>query len=227
MPVFALDEQYVMFPDPEMANSDGLLALGGKLTPEWLILAYEMGIFPWFNEGDPILWWSVDPRSVLFPAEVHVSKSMRPYLNSEDYAFSFDTAFEEVIRHCSEAPGRGTKNTWITEEIVDAYLMLHDIGLAHSAEIREKGKLVGGLYGVSLGKAFFGESMFSLKNNMSKLAFIRLAENLDQRGFHFIDCQVHTKHLERLGAKPIPRKTFLQMLRGALMEEAEKGTWTT
>lgn len=226
MPVFALDEQYPFFPDPELANEDGLLAIGGKLSPDRLILAYESGIFPWFNEGDPILWWSVDPRSVLFPGELHISKSMRPYLNSIEYAFSLDTCFDQVIRHCAEAPGRGSGHTWITQDMIEAYEKLFTIGMAHSAEIRKNGKLIGGLYGVSIGKAFFGESMFGLEKNVSKLVFIRFANYLFERNYHFIDCQVHSEHLARLGAKPISRTSYLKKLTKALEGETRIGNWS-
>lgn len=225
MPVFALDENTLLFPDPRLANEDGLLAVGGKLSADWLLLAYENGIFPWFNEGDPILWWSVDPRSVLLPNEVHMQKSMRPYLNSDKFEFRLDTEFETVVDLCAKSPGRGKEHTWISKEMADAYLELHELGFAHSAEIWKGNELVGGLYGVSLGSVFFGESMFSLEKNMSKLALIRLANFLVDENFKFIDCQVPTDHLERMGAKPVERDKFLNMLKEALHDPTMRGQW--
>jgi len=225
MPVYALEEEYLIFPDPEDSNEDGLLAVGGKLSPDWLIKAYESGIFPWFNQGDPILWWSVDPRSVLFPGGLHIQKSMRPYLNSDKYEFRMDHAFSEVVRNCAEVPGRGTGRTWITQEMMKAYENLHELGFAHSAEIYEEGVLIGGLYGVSLGRAFFGESMFGKKKNISKLVFICFARYLFDLKFQFIDCQVHTDHLGKLGAIEITRSEYLRQLDAALAHKTLVGKW--
>jgi leucyl/phenylalanyl-tRNA--protein transferase len=226
MPVYGLDSDYLFFPNPEDASEDGLLAVGGLLREDWVLSAYERGIFPWFNEGDPVLWWSVDPRSVLFFHQLRVQKSMRPYLNSKDYIFTLDTAFEQVMRSCANAPGRGKSRTWISEEMTNVYTSLHRMGVAHSAEIWRDGVLVGGLYGVSLGRAFFGESMFSAEKNMSKLAFIRLCRLLEERDFDFVDCQVPTLHLESLGAENISRTEYLRLLRKALEGRTQTGMWT-
>jgi len=225
MPVYGLDPDYLFFPNPEYAREDGLLAIGGCLREDWVLRAYEQGIFPWFNSGDPILWWSVDPRSVLFFSELHIQKSMRPYLNSDKYKFSIDTDFKGVMKACANAPGRGQNQTWISEEMTEVYASLHELGLAHSAEIWEDGELVGGLYGVSLGRAFFGESMFSNRKNMSKLAFIRLSRYLEKKNFDFIDCQVPTPHLTSLGAKNISRKEYLERLNKSLAPESIIGKW--
>ncbi len=225
MPVYGLDSEYLFFPNPEDAGEDGLLAVGGLLREDWVLRAYELGIFPWFNEGDPVLWWSVDPRSVLFFDHLRVQKSMRPYLNSNEYIFTLDTAFEEVMKSCANAPGRGKSRTWISKEMTDVYTSLHRMGVAHSAEVWREGMLVGGLYGVSLGRAFFGESMFSNEKNMSKLAFVRLCRLLEERGFDFVDCQVPTSHLESLGAKNISRTEYLKLLHKALEAPTKAGKW--
>ncbi|MCZ4409543.1 leucyl/phenylalanyl-tRNA--protein transferase [Cryomorphaceae bacterium 1068] len=226
MPVYGLDSEYLFFPNPEDANEDGLLAVGGLLREDWILSAYERGIFPWFNERDPVLWWSVDPRSVLFFDHLRVQKSMRPYLNSDEYIFTLDTAFEQVMKSCANAPGRGKSRTWISEEMMNVYTSLHQMGVAHSAEVWRDGELVGGLYGVSLGRAFFGESMFSIEKNMSKLAFIRFCRLLEERDFDFVDCQVPTSHLESLGAENISRTEYLRLLRKALEAPTQTGRWT-
>lgn len=226
MPVYGLDSEYLLFPNPEDAAEDGLLAIGGLLREDWVLRAYESGIFPWYNQDDPILWWSVDPRSVLFFDNLKIRKSMRPYLNSDKYLFTLDKDFEEVMKSCANAPGRGQSRTWISDEMIRVYSALHRMGIAHSAEIWEDGKLVGGLYGVSLGRAFFGESMFSNQKNMSKLAFIRLCKYLEERSFDFVDCQVPTSHLESLGAKNISRTRYLSILEKALLAPTEVGKWT-
>ena len=195
---------------------DGLLAIGGDLSPERLLLAYRSGIFPWFCEDDPPLWWSPDPRFVLFPEELKVSKSMRPLLKRQAFDFRINSDFESVIRACQQVERRDQHGTWITEEVVAGYMSLHQRGLAHSAEAWIDDTLVGGLYGVLLGKAFFGESMFSCLSNASKYAFILWVEELKKRGVVMIDCQVYTEHLESLGARMIPRADFLIQLRSAL-----------
>ncbi len=226
MPLYELDPYHMEFPDPELASEDGLLAIGGELRADWLLTAYESGIFPWFNEGDPYLWWSPDPRFVLFPDQVKVRKSMRPYLNNPSYEFKFDTAFDQVIEACASIPRRGQDGTWLTAEMKLAYQNLHRIGMAHSAEIWKDGSLVGGLYGVSIGKIFFGESMFSLEPNSSKLALIRLCQWLKERSFLILDCQIHSDHLEQMGAELIPRTNFLEILENALDGDTLKGKWT-
>lgn len=225
MPIYGLDSDHLYFPDPHLAADDGLLAVGGRLREDWILKAYEQGIFPWFNQNDPVLWWSVDPRSVLFFDSLHIQKSMRPYLNSDEYTFTLDTAFTDVMIACANAPGRGKDGTWISQSMIEVYTSLHRMGVAHSAEIKKGEKLVGGLYGVSLGKAFFGESMFSNEKNMSKLAFIRLSQYLERRDYDFIDCQVPTEHLSRLGAKNITRQEYLERLKSSLAKETHVGNW--
>ena len=211
MPVYLLDDS-LWFPPVEEAIPDGLLAAGGDLSTERLLLAYRNGIFPWYNEDEIPLWWSPDPRFVLFPAELKVSKSMKQLMNKDYFEFRTDTVFEEVILNCSKAKRKGADGTWISDEIAEAYTRLHELGYAHSAEAWRNGTLVGGLYGVKLGNIFFGESMFSLESNASKFAFIRWVQLLQRQGVQLIDCQVHTPHLESLGAKMIPRKEFIEML---------------
>ena len=211
-----------------MASENGILAVGGDLSPERLILAYQYGIFPWFNEGDPILWWSPDPRFVLFPDELKVSKSMRPYFNQKKFRCTIDHNFEAVIRNCQQNR-RGQQfgmGTWITEEMLNAYIHLYELGIAHSVEVWKEDQLVGGLYGLALGKCFFGESMFTKTNNASKFGFISLVRYLKKEGFRLIDCQQETQHLASLGARSISREDFL-----AFLEENEKiaiqpGKWT-
>ncbi len=214
MPVFLLEEA-LLFPPVELANEDGLLAVGGDLSVERLLLAYRSGIFPWYDEG-PILWWSPDPRFVLFPAELRIHKSMRPYLNQPKYEFRFNTAFRRVIESCGKVPRRDQPGTWIQPELIEAYTRLHELGFVISAEAWEQGELVGGLYGLRLGHFFFGESMFSLKPNASKFAFIKLVQQLASEGVELIDCQVYTEHLESLGARMIPRAEFIQLLNRGL-----------
>lgn len=215
MPVFRLSNK-IIFPAPELAEKDGLLAIGGDLSEERLIAAYSMGIFPWFSEGYPILWWSPDPRLVLFPDELKVSRSLRKIIKKGIFNVTMNTAFEEVIRNCSEIDRKGQDRTWITEDMMEAYARLHKSGYAHSVESWHNGKLVGGLYGIVLGKLFFGESMFSRMSNASKVAFVTLVERLKELDFKLIDCQVTTEHLISLGAREVPRKRFLEMLREAL-----------
>lgn len=225
MPVFQLSKDNIGFPPPELADPGGILAFGGDLSPERLLLAYQMGIFPWYNEEDPILWWSPDPRFVLFPNELKVSKSMRPYFNQKKFELTCDQAFEEVIRDC-QAPRDGQHfGTWITEDMVNAYNRLHELGYAHSVEVWQNGEMVGGLYGIALGKCFFGESMFSKVSNASKFGFIILTQKLEKLGFWLIDCQQQTGHLESLGARAIPRRDFLEILKKNEQEVTFKGKW--
>ena len=199
------------FPPLHDADKDGLLAVGGKLDPEWLLKAYRQGIFPWY-EGREILWWSPDPRFVLFPEELKISKSLRPLLNRQAFEFTSDKAFPEVIRHCRKIRRPGQAGTWITPEVEKAYIRMHELGYAHSAEVWREGILVGGLYGIRLGKVFFGESMFSLESNASRYAFTRYIQHLKEEGVQLIDCQVYTEYLESFGARMIPRKTFISIL---------------
>ncbi|MDP1636007.1 MAG: leucyl/phenylalanyl-tRNA--protein transferase [Gallionellaceae bacterium] len=201
------------FPDVTLAlhQPNGLLAAGGDLSPPRLLDAYRHGIFPWFGEGDPILWWSPDPRMVLFPAEFKLSNSLRKTLRKGQYELRTDTAFEQVLRACG-APRDGQSGTWIVEEMVAAYGELHRLGHAHSVEVWMDGELAGGLYGISIGRMFYGESMFSLRTDASKIALAHLAAQLNRWGFGMIDCQMHTPHLASLGAREIPRKEFVARL---------------
>ncbi|RYY67833.1 MAG: leucyl/phenylalanyl-tRNA--protein transferase [Chitinophagaceae bacterium] len=202
----------LIFPSVEEADENGLLAIGGDLGAERLLLAYRSGIFPWFNEEDPICWWSPDPRFVLYPADIKISKSMQAIFRKNIFEFKIDTAFEQVITQCQNTYRDGQDGTWITEEMKAAYINLHRQGYAHSAEAWWDGKLVGGLYGIRLGKVFFGESMFSHASNASKFAFINYVKQLHQEHVELIDCQLHTNHLESLGARMISRKHFKTLL---------------
>lgn len=224
MPVYELHPTYFGFP-PVTEAEDGLLAVGGDLSVERLLEAYFSGVFPWFSEEEDIMWWAPDPRFVLFPADLKISKSMRSVLKKGVFTTTFDTAFDQVIRNCQKSPRKDQDGTWITSEMQAAYCKLHELGFAHSVEVWEEGVLVGGLYGISLGKAFFGESMFSKKSNASKTALIYLVQQLVERNFHFIDCQVYTEHLETMGAKEIPRVEFMEKLAKALQSDSLVGNW--
>ena len=210
-PLFFLNHQLV-FPPVSHANAEGILAVGGDLSPERLMLAYRSGIFPWFNEGDPIIWWSPDPRMVLFPNEVKISKSMKKVCQKGDFVLTKNTSFNDVIDACSEVPREGQDGTWITPQMKAAYNQLHRLGYAHSYEVWQDEVLVGGLYGIDLGYIFCGESMFSKVSNASKFAFIKMAQELEQKDYQLIDCQVYTSHLESLGAKEISREAFVSYL---------------
>jgi leucyl/phenylalanyl-tRNA--protein transferase len=224
MPIYRLGSELV-FPPPDRAEPDGLLAVGGGLEPERLLLAYSMGIFPWYSEELPILWHSPDPRMVLIPAELRVSRSLRKTLRRRPFRLSVDTAFEKVIRSCAATERPGQPGTWITEEMIGAYGQLHRMGLAHSVEAWQEERLVGGLYGVSLGRCFFGESMFALRSDASKIAFVTLVRQLQRWGVELIDCQVHTEHLARFGATCWSRGRFLEQLARALEGETRRGRW--
>ncbi len=204
----------LQFPNVEEADNDGLLAVGGDLSPERLMLAYRNGIFPWFNEDSLILWWSPDPRMVLFPEKVKISSSMQKVLKSGKFRLSWNTQFEKVIDACAVIKRRDQGGTWITPEMKKAYIRLHQLGFAKSVEVWEGELLVGGLYGIDLGHVFCGESMFSRSSNASKFAFIHLAKTLEEQNYELIDCQVYTAHLESLGAQEIPRKRFVEILNG-------------
>lgn len=210
-PLFFLSER-LEFPSVENANTEGLLAVGGDLSPERLLLAYQNGIFPWFNEDALILWWCPDPRMVLFPEDVKISKSMRKVLKSDQFMLTKNTCFEEVLNQCAKVKRIGQQGTWITKDMKKAYIELHERGLATSYEVWEKDALVGGLYGVDLGHVFCGESMFSTASNASKFAFIHLAQELEAKNYRLIDCQMYTEHLESLGAQEIERKRFIELL---------------
>jgi len=209
--VFALDEQ-LLFPPVELAEPDGLLAIGGDLSVERLLLAYRSGIFPWY-EGDHILWWCPDPRFVLFPSELKVSKSMKQLIRKNVFDFTINKAFKEVIQECKKIKRSGQQGTWITDEMEKAYIRMHELGWAVSAEAWKNDELVGGLYGIRLENIFFGESMFSKETNASKWAFMKLTEQLKSEGIKLIDCQVYTEHLESLGARMISREDFMKILK--------------
>jgi leucyl/phenylalanyl-tRNA--protein transferase len=224
MTVYRLSDE-LLFPPPDHAEPSGLLAVGGDLAPRRLLLAYSMGIFPWYSNDLPILWHSPDPRMVLLPNEVRVSRSLRRQLRNPPYQVRFDTDFEAVIRGCAKTPRPDEDGTWITEEMVSAYLRLFEEGYAHSAEAWSDDTLVGGLYGVALGGCFFGESMFALRPDASKIAFVALVRQLERWGFNLVDCQVHTDHLARFGATEWPRERFLDALSGSLGASTRTGPW--
>ncbi len=211
MPVFRLVDSLI-FPNPEFAEPDGLLAIGGDLSPDRLIMAYTQGIFPWFSQGDPILWWSPVPRLVLFPHEFHLSKRLRRIINQKVFLVTADTAFAEVIANCATASGRLEKGTWITPAMQQAYCRLHELGFAHSIECWKDGQLVGGLYGVCLDRIFFGESMFAKASNASKVALAALINLSHERNIAMIDCQMTTDHLLRFGAREVSREIFQAQL---------------
>jgi leucyl/phenylalanyl-tRNA---protein transferase len=224
MPIFRLVEEPI-FPPPDYADPSGLLAVGGDLTSERLLEAYRLGIFPWYSDDQPILWWSPDPRLILDLEDFKVSRSLRKTLKKAVFQVTFDRAFEDVIRACSSIPREGQSGTWITEEMQEAYIGLHGLGYAHSVESWFEGKLAGGLYGVSLGKAFFGESMFHLTTDASKVALATLVEKLKSWHFDFIDSQMTTEHMLSLGAKELPRRIFLKRLQSALRHPTKRGRW--
>ena len=215
MPLYLLDDS-LWFPDVEEALEDGLLAVGGDLSVKRLLLAYHSGIFPWYNEDEIPMWWSPDPRFVLFPDELRVSKSMNQLLKRGEFEFRINSDFESVINNCATSRRRGDPGTWISDDIATAYIRLHQHGYAHCAEAWVNGELVGGLYGVWLGNIFFGESMFSKKSNASKFAFINWVAHLEQNGVVLIDCQVYTEHLESLGARMIPRPDFIRTINASI-----------
>lgn len=229
---FWLDTQPVFFPPSHLAMTepDGLLAVGGDLTPEWLLMAYSKGIFPWFNPGEPILWWSPNPRSVLFIDEFKISKSLRKtikkHLKSNLLKVTFDQNFSDVMQACSEVPREGQNGTWITDDMLKAYTSLHNAGHAHSVEVWFDNELVGGLYGVSIGKMFYGESMFSKMTDSSKIALTALAMQLKQWGFKMIDTQVETPHLNSLGAQLISRESFEALINELTQQAFAPGKWT-
>ena len=213
MPIFKLSSD-LEFPHPSLADDDGLLAIEGDLSADRLLLAYSNGIFPWFSEEEPILWWSPDPRFVIYPRDIRISHSMKKVLKKNTYKITFDTCFKDVISNCSNL--RQEDGTWITNDMIEAYCRLHELGYAHSVESFYEDKLVGGLYGISMGKCFFGESMFSTMDNASKAAFITFSKILEDKGFIVIDCQVHTAHLESLGAVDISREDFLKLIESGI-----------
>lgn len=224
MTVFRLNQSH-LFPDPRMAEPTGLLAVGGDLSPKRLLSAYARGVFPWPVEGLPLTWFSPDPRMVMEVDGARVSRSLRKRLRRQEFRLTMDTVFDEVIDACSSVPRSGELGTWITDEIRDAYAALHEIGYAHSVEVWKDDELVGGLYGVSLGDVFCGESMFHRATDASKVAFVSLAEQLTRWNFSLIDCQLHTPHLESLGAYTVPRSEFLARLSEGVERPSRAGKW--
>ena len=220
-----LDPDYLWFPPPEEAlrDPDGLLAAGGDLAPERLVLAYRSGIFPWYGDNQPILWWSPDPRCVIIPGQEHISRSLRRTINQQRFRITIDQAFGDVIRRCGSARPEGT---WIIPEMIEAYETLHQQGLAHSFEAwNSDGELVGGLYGVALGRCFFGESMFSRETNASKVVFVAICQQLARWGYRLMDCQVENDHLLTLGAHTIPRTEFLSILQENVDQSPDQSGW--
>lgn len=224
---FWLDHKPIGFPPTYLAMSDpdGLLAIGGDLTPEWLLTAYQQGIFPWFNEEDPILWWTPNPRSVLFIEALKVRRSLKKTIRKKHFTVTFDQAFPEVMQLCASTPRNDQDGTWITPQMRLAYEKLHAQGQAHSVEVWHQDRLVGGLYGVSIGRVFFGESMFSHMPDASKVALVALSEQLKHWGFRIIDTQVETPHLSSLGAKLIPREQFESILAEDTVKPAPPSPW--
>ena len=225
MPVYQLSEDPV-FPPPQLATKEGLLAVGGDLSPKRLLTAYRNGIFPWYSEGEPILWWSPDPRLILYPDELKVSRSLNKVINRGDFQVTIDRAFKTVITECAQVRLDNHEGTWIVAEMVQAYCRLHECGFAHSVEVWQQDRLAGGLYGVSLGKCFFGESMFTRIANASKVALVALVKHLKPLDFAFIDCQITTDHLTRFGAREIPRTRYLNELAKALKATTWQGKWS-
>ncbi len=218
-------DQYI-FPHPEVLPTTDYVAIGGDISVDRLLLAYQYGFFPWFNESEPVIWWHPIDRFVIFPQDIYVAKSMRPYFNQQKYRLTFDTAFEEVINHCKNIKRRDADSTWISDDFVTSYTRLHHMGLAHSVEVWDKdGHIIGGLYGVSTGKIFFGESMFSYVSNASKFALISLAKLLKHHGYWMIDCQMPTSHLKSMGGKFVKRKDFVNTLRKNYFEKTKRGNW--
>jgi leucyl/phenylalanyl-tRNA---protein transferase len=211
----------LIFPPPHLAEPEGLLAIGGDLSAERLLTAYRNGVFPWYEDGGPILWWSPDPRLVLFPSELRVSRRLRRTLRSNRFEVRYNTAFAQVIRACAETPREHEDGTWITAEMQAAYIRLHKLGHAHCVEAWRDGVLVGGVYGVQVGRCFCGESMFHTESDASKVALVTLVERLEAEGVALIDCQVKSEHLLRLGAREIPRDEFLMHLSLGLQNEAQ------
>ncbi|OUU57458.1 MAG: leucyl/phenylalanyl-tRNA--protein transferase [Proteobacteria bacterium TMED61] len=212
------------FPPLEAASPEGLLAVGGDLNPDRLLSAYRQGVFPWFSDGQPILWWSPNPRAILYPADLHISRSLRKSLRTQGFEVTADRAFDDVIQRCAESRN-AREGTWITSGMQEAYCTLHRMGYAHSVETWRNGQLVGGLYGLAIGKAFFGESMFSQITDASKTALVALSVSLTAGGYHFIDCQVVSEHLNSLGAKAVPRYRFSSELKQAVETPVNETPW--
>jgi len=224
MPVYELINEHI-FPNPEEAEKDGLLAIGGDLNVKRLIVAYASGIFPWYSAGQPILWWSPDPRMVLFPNEFKQTKSLRRLVQNKKFEVRFDTNFTDVITNCGTVPRKGQEGTWITKEMIEAYIKLHKLGYCHSVETYLENDLMGGLYGISLGGVFFGESMFHKVTDASKVALWHLVDQLTKWDFDFIDVQQDTAHMKSLGAKNIDRRKFIHLLNTSLTKKSIVGNW--
>jgi leucyl/phenylalanyl-tRNA---protein transferase len=224
MPFFRLSEK-LDFPPAHFARSDGLLCVGGDLSSKRLILAYENGIFPWYSENEPLLWWSPDPRLVLFPDNIHISQSLKKKIKKSPFDIKIDNSFEQTIRSCALVRKKKNEDTWILPEMVDSYIKLHKLGYAHSIEAWKDNKLVGGLYGVCIGGSFFGESMFSFVSDASKTALVALARLLKKNSFDLIDCQVTTQHLLDMGAAEIPRSEFLDIIKKSITRKIDKNLW--
>jgi leucyl/phenylalanyl-tRNA--protein transferase len=225
VPVYRIPRDHV-FPRPELAEPEGLLGVGGDLDPDRVLLGYHLGIFPWYSQGDPILWWSPDPRMVLWTDEFHVPRSLGKIVRRGDYTVTADRAFSDVIEACARTKRPHQPGTWITSEMRDAYIALHAAGHAHSIEAWKDGTLVGGLYGVAVGRAFCGESMFARADDASKVAFVALVRQLQRWDVPLVDCQMHTAHLERFGAREIPRADYLAALSALRTEGRPPGPWT-
>jgi leucyl/phenylalanyl-tRNA--protein transferase len=225
VPIYRIPKAHA-FPDPRESDPAGLLGVGGDLDPRRLLLGYAMGIFPWYSDGQPILWWSPDPRMVLFPGELHVPRSLGKRIRRGDYRITLDTAFDQVIVACADTPRPGQDGTWLTAEMERAYNTLHQLGFAHSCEAWDGDRLVGGLYGVGLGRLYSGESMFAHAPDASKVAFVHLSQQLTRWGFGLIDCQVYTAHLERFGAREIPRTEYLGLIAALVDGPGRVGPWS-
>lgn len=223
MPIFELGNE-IIFPPVDLSSESGILAVGGDLSTERLLLAYSEGIFPWYSDDSPIIWWSPDPRFVLFPDELKIARTMRQVLERKIFSITLDRSFRDVISLCKK-PRKKQPGTWITSEMQSAYCRLHELGFAHSVEAWQDNRLAGGLYGVSLGKCFFGESMFSQASNASKAALICLVRRLKQLDFKIVDSQVYTQHLESLGAREIPRAEYVEILKEGLKYPTLRGNW--
>lgn len=225
MPVYQLDER-LWFPPEEEYEEHGVVAVGGDLSTSRLVLAYQMGIFPWYNPDEPITWWNPYKRMVLKPQEVKISKSSRNLLNRNLFTLKFDTCFDEVLNNCQKIERKNQDGTWLNEDLKSALLELHKLGLAHSVECWKENELVGGLYGISMGKMFFGESMFSKESNASKIAFIGLCRKLESLNFNWVDCQIHNPYLESLGAYEIDRSEFLNEVKSNKIDATIRGSWS-
>lgn len=227
MSIFLLDQNQYIFPHPHLADKDGFLAIGGDLSSQRLLSAYQAGIFPWYNDDTPILWFSTSPRLVLYPDKLKISKSMRQLLNRKAFRITMDTSFQKVIESCAIHKRVNQSGTWITEELKQSFLTLHEMGFAHSVEVWEDEELVGGLYGLSIGKVFYGESMFAKKSNASKYGFISLVSLLKEKSFTLIDCQQDTPHLRSFGAELISKEAFLHAMKLNSFQEGHVGKWNS